>query len=164
MNPRLAHLLVCLYPRPWRNRYGDEFQALLEAGNGGLRAFTNVVWSALGERIIPTPGLAMNQYSVATLSKKPSAFVPIAMSFIALTLLGAAYVVGLTTGQGGLVREPDEGAIAHLWQLLMAGQLPILAFFAIKWLPRAPRPTLLLLALQVGAALAAVAPVYFLNL
>ena len=33
---------------------------------------------------------------------------------------------------GGLVREPDEGSIAHLWQLLMAGQLPILAYFAIK--------------------------------
>ena len=32
--------------------------------------------------------------------------------------------------------RPDEGTIAHLWQLLMAGQLPVLAFFAIKWLPR----------------------------
>jgi len=25
-----------------------------------------------------------------------------------------------------VVREADEGAIAHVWQLLMAGQLPLL--------------------------------------
>jgi hypothetical protein len=96
--------------------------------------------------------------------KKPSAFLPLAMSLGALSLLGGAYVFGLATGHGGLVREPDEGAIAHLWQLLMAGQLPVLAFFAIKWLPRAPRQTLYVLAMQVGAVLAAMAPVYFLNL
>jgi hypothetical protein len=71
---------------------------------------------------------------------------------------------GLASGHGGLAREPDEGSIAHLWQILMAGQLPLLVFFAIKWLPRAPRQTLYILALQGGAALAAMAPVYFLNL
>ncbi len=102
--------------------------------------------------------------SFGTIVRKPSALVPLAMSFTALALLGVAYVFGLATGRGGLVREPDEGAIAHLWQLLMAGQLPVLACFAIKWLPRAPRQTLWVLALQVGDVLAAVAPVYFLNL
>ena len=103
----------------------------------------------------------MNQQpmSVIALTKKPSAFLPLAMSLTALALLGGAYVFGLATGHGGLVREPDEGAIAHLWQLLMAGQLPILAFFAIKWLPRAPRQTLYVLALQAGAVLASMAPV-----
>ena len=87
-----------------------------------------------------------------------------AMSLTALALIGGAYIFGLATGHGGLVREPDEGAIAHLWQLLMAGQLPVLAFFAIKWLPRAPRPTLYVLALQTVGVLAAMAPVFFLHL
>jgi len=64
----------------------------------------------------------------------------------------------------GAAREADEGATAHLWQLLMAGQMPLLAFFAIKWLPRAPRQTLCVLALQAGAALASMAPVFLLNL
>ena len=86
------------------------------------------------------------------------------MSVTALALLGGAYIFGLATGHGGLVREPDEGSIAHLWQLLMAGQLPVLAFFAIKWLPQAPKQALCVLALQGGAVLAAMAPVYFLNL
>jgi len=64
----------------------------------------------------------------------------------------------------GVAREADEGTAAHIWQMLMAAQIPIVAFFAIKWLPRTPKPALLILALQTGAALAALAPVYFLNL
>jgi hypothetical protein len=46
----------------------------------------------------------------------------------------------------------------------MAGQVPVVAFFAIKWLPRAPSQALPVLVLQGGAVLAALAPVYFLNL
>jgi hypothetical protein len=38
------------------------------------------------------------------------------------------------------------------------------AFFAIKWLPQAPRQALFVLMLQAGAALAALAPVFFLKL
>ena len=34
MNPRLAHLLIRLYPRRWRERYGPEFEALLQTGRG----------------------------------------------------------------------------------------------------------------------------------
>jgi hypothetical protein len=64
----------------------------------------------------------------------------------------------------GIVRDSDEGTTAHIWQLLMAGQMPLLLFFAVKWLPRAPRQTLYVLAVQVLAVLAAMAPVYFLGL
>jgi hypothetical protein len=102
----------------------------------------------------------MNQYlaSVLSLCKKPSAFIPMAMSLTALTwCLGGIAV-------HGVVREPDEGLAVHSWQLLMAGQLPLMAYFAFKWLPRVPRQTLYVLALQIGAALAAMAPVYFLGL
>jgi hypothetical protein len=102
--------------------------------------------------------------SFRTMVRKPSAFLPVAMSLLALALLGGAYIYGRATGHGALVREPDEGSIAHLWQLLMAGQLPVLAYFAIKWLPRSPKQSLRVLALQAGAVLAAMAPVYFLNL
>ena len=90
--------------------------------------------------------------------KKPSAWLPLTMSFAALTLvLGHVALFGAA-------READEGTAAHIWQLLMATQLPIVAFFAIKWLPRTPKQALLVLALQAGAALAALAPVFFLNL
>jgi hypothetical protein len=104
----------------------------------------------------------MNQYPVSfrTLSSKPSAFVPMLMSATALALL-----LGSIVARGGVViRDVDEGAIAHIWQILMAGQLPLLAYFVIRWIPRVPRQTLYVLALQIGAALAAMAPVYFLGL
>lgn len=94
----------------------------------------------------------------STLMKQPSAFLPLAMSLAALT------TVLVYLAMFGVVREPDEGTAAHIWQLLMAGQVPIVAFFAIKWLPQNPRQALLVLALQVCAALAALAPVYFLGL
>ena len=102
----------------------------------------------------------MNQYpaSVLSLSRKPSAFVPMVMSLIALS------VVLFHTLAFGVVREADEGPTAHIWQLLMAGQLPILAYFLIRWLPRVPQHALPVLVLQIGAALAATAPVYFLGL
>jgi hypothetical protein len=103
----------------------------------------------------------MNQFpaSVFSLSRKPSAFVPMVMSVTALALL-----LGSIAARSGVVRDSDEGAIAHIWQLLMAGQLPLLAYFVFRWLPRVPRQTLYVLALQIGAALAAMAPVYFLGL
>jgi hypothetical protein len=90
--------------------------------------------------------------------KRPSAFLPLAMSITALVMV-LGYVAKYGGGPGA-----DEGAIAHLWQLLMAGQMPIVAFFAIKWLRRAPKQTLYVIALQVGGVLASCAPVFFFNL
>ena len=58
----------------------------------------------------------------------------------------------------------DEGAAAHIWQLLMAGQLPVIAFYVVKWVPKDRIDALRVLALQAGAALAALAPVYWLGL
>jgi hypothetical protein len=46
----------------------------------------------------------------------------------------------------------------------MIAQVPIMVFFVIKWLRRAPGQTVRMLALQVGTALAAVAPVFFIGL
>ncbi len=90
--------------------------------------------------------------------KSPSAFVPVIMSLAALaTVLARVAIVGGAP-------EPDEGAAAHIWQLLMLGQVPIIAFFAIKWLPRNARQALLMLTVQVAAALAALAPVFLLGL
>ena len=93
-----------------------------------------------------------------TVIKRPSAFLPIAMSLAALSLV----LVHLATA--GAAREADEGTAAHLWQILIAGQLPIIGFFAFRWLPRSPRSSLYVLALQLAALVAAIAPVYLLNL
>jgi hypothetical protein len=95
----------------------------------------------------------MNQ----SIAKQPSALLPLAMSCAAVaTVLGHIAV-------SGVARQADEGTAAHLWQLLIAGQLPVVAFFAVKWLPRRPGPALLVLAMQAGAGLAALAPVFLLH-
>jgi hypothetical protein len=90
--------------------------------------------------------------------KQPSAFAPIAMSLAALVMVLAFLA------RYGAVHEPDEGAAAHIFQLLMVLQVPIVAFFAIKWLPRAPKAAVRILALQAAAGLAALAPVYLAGL
>ena len=89
--------------------------------------------------------------------KSPSAFLPLAMSFGALATV-ISYVALF-----GPAPQADEGTAAHIWQILMAGQIPIILFFALRWLPRTPRQALLVLALQGSAALMAVAPVYLLK-
>jgi hypothetical protein len=88
---------------------------------------------------------------------RPSAFVPVAMSLAALGIVFLHILIA------GTARQADEGTAAHLWQLLMAAQIPIIGFFAIRWLPQSPRSGLPVLALQAVAALAALAPVYLLN-
>jgi hypothetical protein len=86
---------------------------------------------------------------------RPGALMPVAMSVAALAIvLGYAAMFGTA-------RQADEGTAAHLWQFLMAGQLPITASFAIKNLPTEPRQTLLVLALQALAAFAAMFPVWW---
>lgn len=101
--------------------------------------------------------------SFAAMMRRPSAYLPVAMSLAALAMVLSAVAVGLARG-GHIVRDPDEGSIAHLFQLLMTVQWPIMLFFAVKWLRRAPRPTLGVLGLQAAAWLAGCAPVYFLHL
>lgn len=97
-------------------------------------------------------------HSFGAITRQPSAFLPLAMSLTALTLVLAHVAIY------GAVREADEGATAHLWQILMAAQIPVVAFFAIKSLPHAPGPTVKVITLQAGAVLANIAAVFFFNL
>lgn len=91
----------------------------------------------------------------ASLMKQWTAWLPVAMSLAAVALvLGHAAIFGI-------VHEADEGTAAHLFQILMAAQVPLVAYFGLKNLPRLPGQTLRVLALQLGAVAAAFAAVYF---
>jgi hypothetical protein len=87
------------------------------------------------------------------------AILPLAMTFtvVAAGLLHAAQV-------GGFYREADEGTAAHLFQLLMPAQVPIIAVFAATQWSRDPAWAGRVLALQIGAAAALVAAVFLLDL
>ncbi len=89
--------------------------------------------------------------------RQPSAFLPLAMSLVALTMVLVHAAIF------GIVHEADEGTAAHIFQILMVAQVPVAAFFAIKWLPRSPTQALQVLAMQAAAAFAAIAAVFFLT-
>ena len=89
--------------------------------------------------------------------KQPSAVAPVVMS-----LLGLALVLQ-HAARFGIVHDADEGTAAHLFQILMVAQVPVILWFAAKWLPRDPGQALRVLALQALAIVAAFASVYFLT-
>jgi len=95
---------------------------------------------------------------VRALMRQPTGYLPLAMS------LGAFAMIVWFVAAHGVVHQADEGAQAHLWQLLVAGQVPFIAYFALRWLSIATRPAIIVLALQ-GAALVllAVAPLWLLG-
>lgn len=90
-----------------------------------------------------------------TLLKKPSAYLPILISAGALAMV-FGYVA-----RSGVTRQPDEGTPARIFQLLMVLQIPIVLYFAINWLPREPKQSLMVLALQGVAWIAPVAAILF---
>lgn len=159
MKERVAHLITRLYPRSWRDRYGEEFEALLIAQPGSLRNLINVTSSAFREHFgaRPMPGERPIVPSFGSVLKMPSAATPITMSLFALA------VVIVQIAVAGVARQIDEGAAAHIWQLLVGGQIPVLLFFSMKWLPRMPKQALCVLGLQVAALMASMAPVFLLK-
>jgi peptidoglycan/LPS O-acetylase OafA/YrhL len=91
------------------------------------------------------------------LLRKPGAWLPIALSLVAL-----AWIVGYVA-LFGVVEHEDEGAPARLFQLTMAVQAVLIGAFAILWLPRAPREAAAVIALQVVVAALPIATVVVLE-
>ena len=92
------------------------------------------------------------------LLRHPTGYLPVAMS------VGALAMIVWYVAAHGVVRQSDEGLQAHVWQLLVAGQLPLLALFAVTWIPRAARPALVVLGVQATALMVlAVAPLWALG-
>ena len=95
---------------------------------------------------------------ILSMFKIPSAWVPLAMSVAALAVVAGHAVVS------GVAPETDEGAAAHAWQLLIAGQMPVIGWFLLRWLPKGRAAAATVLAAQVFALVVAVAPVALLGL
>ena len=95
----------------------------------------------------------------ASLFRNASAWMPLAMSAAALALV--LFNIATVSPEQ---RPADEDTAARVFQLLIAGQAPIAAFFALKWLPRSPGHALYVLAAQAAAALIALTPVAIFDL
>ncbi len=82
-----------------------------------------------------------------TLLRRASAWLPIGMSTAALAIILLHLV------RFGAAAQADEGTSAHLFQFLMAAQIPVIAMFALTSLPERPAYALRIVALQFAAAL-----------
>ena len=92
-----------------------------------------------------------------SLFKQPSAWIPLLMSSAALTMI-LVYVAMF-----GIVHNQDEGTPAHIFQLIMLAQLPIAGYFAVKWLPKQPKQSLMVLALQAVAWIIPIVTIIYLE-
>jgi hypothetical protein len=96
--------------------------------------------------------------SLGSLLSKPSAFVPLVMSVLALGLIAAVSIGAIPVTPTG-----DEGTSARLFQLLLVLQVPVIVVFAAKWLLRSPRSALAVLMLQAAAAILAIGTIVWLE-
>jgi hypothetical protein len=93
------------------------------------------------------------------MATRASAYLPIAMSIASLGVVALALIFGPLRAPDG-----DEGLYARLWQLLIVGQLPVVLYFMLRWLPRAPREGALVVIAQLTAGVVALLPVLVLHL
>ena len=83
---------------------------------------------------------------------------PVAMSLCACLIIGVVIATGWDRGL------KDEGAAAHLWQLLIVLQVPLIAAFLLTSDWRRPVDIGKAVALQIAALVLAVAPAALLRL
>ncbi len=93
------------------------------------------------------------------LLKKPTAWIPIALSFAVITM----WVVSLSFS-GAPQHEPDEGTAAHLFQIWLVLEIFLIGLFSVMWLPKMPKQALIIVAIQIIFVLAGCAPVRYFHL
>ena len=86
-------------------------------------------------------------------------WLPVAMSAAAIALLAFAFTTGWGKGPPG-----DEGAAAHLWQILIGLQVPLIVAYLATADWRRPLGIAAILGLQVLGLVLAMAPVAMLHL
>ncbi len=78
------------------------------------------------------------------LINEPSAIIPMLMSAMAVVLVIGHYMLY------GEDRDADEGTAAHLFQMLLVLQIPIIFAFLVKWFPKERHQVLWILAMEAG--------------
>ena len=161
MRRSTALRLACLYPDAWRKRFGEEFADLLERQPFDARLVVDVARAAMIEHVLnitTTEARVAYAANVRGLVGQPSGFIPLICSWVAL---GTAVVVGASTAG---VKPADEGAAAHIFQLLIAAQFPIIAYFIFRWARGRRGAAFTVVAAQTLAIGTAIAPVWYFHL
>jgi hypothetical protein len=88
---------------------------------------------------------------------RPTAWLPPAISLAALAFVLAYAAIA------GIAPHAGERAPARVFQLLLLTDAILIAWFAVRWLPREPRGAPRVLALQLACAVVPVAVVVLLE-
>lgn len=106
----------------------------------------------------PSKLVEVSAMNILNMLKLPSAFLPLAMSCVALvTVLVSLWLTGMP-------HQPDEGVAAHIFQILMVAQIPFAAFFAWRFVPVATKSAFSVILLQACAVGIALFPVWWFKL
>ena len=84
--------------------------------------------------------------TMTTLLRKPSAWLPMLVSLVALALV-LDYLV-----RYGVAPQEDEGAHARIFQLLIVVEAILIGSFGFRWIPETPRAAIAVIALQLPVA------------
>ncbi|MGN6423621.1 MAG: hypothetical protein ACTHLA_09960 [Asticcacaulis sp.] len=163
MTQRDYKWLIRLFPGRWQDRYGQEFLELLDVEGLSAAAIFDIFKTIMLEWIVTLSAPRMyamlaGPKQMITLSTKPSGALPLLMSLTALLI--AVVYIATTGGQ----HQADEGAAAHIFQLMVVGQVPIIGFFLLRWIRTYPMACLGVVSRQILALVAALLPVWIYRL
>ena len=126
MNSRAARLLTSLYPRDWKQRYGEEFEALLAMSRGDLRTLADVAWSAFLEHILSLRGMTMNRL--------PRSLATISCAYLAVIAAGVNLYA--TTDDSSLATAMQTRSdLSAAWNVIALGSIVALAGAMAMLLP-----------------------------
>jgi len=163
MTRKRFHWIIRLFPQAWQVRYGEEFLALLEIEGVSLAILIDLLRTATGEWVITL--IARRRRPVlagpkSTQSQLPpiSGFIPIYLSLAALAVVVLSIILnGVTPGR-------DEDAFAHIYQILIAAEVPVVGFFVVRWIRTSFWLCFRILVVQAIALATALLPVWLLHL
>jgi hypothetical protein len=79
--------LVALFPRSWRQRYGEEFEALLEETGLSPRDLIDVLHGVWDARVRPQPHLGIGGHAVSANLRRGLWSVPAALAALVLMVV-----------------------------------------------------------------------------
>jgi hypothetical protein len=132
----LRNWLVQLYPRPWRDRYGDEFEALLEQCLRSPLDVLDIFLGALDAHLDFSPGT--NWRSMNMNNKLRTAILIVFAAYIAFIVAGMGlYGLADDSPMLALMRSGSDLPLLVSWLTIEAGSLIALAAVVLGGLPLA---------------------------
>lgn len=106
--------MISLFPRSWRDRFGDEFEALLAAHPPSARDRLDIVLAAVDARIDPQVGVDRATRRVPTRGDVATGLVAVAAGIVLTTWVLVGLSVVRPWGSGPTTRPELESIVAAL--------------------------------------------------